>query len=61
MKLKLLLEMLHIEIILALKIEEKVLGVKFHSNLSFEVMPPLFVKRQARNYALLQEYHITWT
>ena len=24
-------------------------------------MSPLFVKRQARNYTLLQEYHITWT
>ena len=31
--------------------EEKLLGVKFDSNLSFEsVMSPLFIKRQVRNY-----------
>ena len=43
-----------------ISIEEKLLGIKFDSNLSFEsVMSPLFIKRQARNYTLLQEYHIT--
>ena len=43
-----------------INIEEKLLGIKFDSNLSFEsVMSPLFIKRQARNYTLLQEYHIT--
>ena len=40
--------------------EEKLLGVKFDSNLSLKFMSPLFVKRKARNYTLLQEYHITW-
>ena len=34
--------------------EEKFLGVKFDSKLSFENMSPLFVKMQVRNYTLLQ-------
>ena len=41
--------------------KDRLLGVKFDSNLSFESHVTLFVKRQARNYTLLQEYHITWT
>ena len=40
--------------------EEKLLGVKFDSNLSFESHITSLCKRQARNYTLLQEYHITW-
>ena len=41
--------------------EEKLLGVKFDSNFLLKIMSPLFVKRQVRNYTLLQEYHIIWT
>ena len=41
--------------------EEKRLGVKFDSNLSFENTSSVFVKRQVRNYTLLQQYHIAWT
>ena len=41
--------------------EEKPLGVKFNSNLSFENHVTFFVKRRARNYKLLQEYNITRT
>ena len=40
--------------------EQKLLGVKFDSNLSFENHVTSLCKRQARNYTLLQEYHITW-
>ena len=41
--------------------EEKLLGVKFDFNLSLKFISPLFAKREARNYKLLQEYHTTWT
>ena len=41
--------------------EEKHLEVEFDSKLSFENLSPLFVKTQARNYTLFQEYHITCT
>ena len=41
--------------------DEKLLELKFDSNFLLKIMSPLFVKRQVRNYTLLQEYHITWT
>ena len=40
--------------------EENLLGVKFDSNLSFENHVTSLCKKADRNYALLQEYHITW-
>ena len=40
--------------------EEKLLGLKFDSNV-LKIMSPLFVKRPTRNYTLLQECHIKWT
>ena len=41
--------------------EEKLLGVKLNSNLSFENHVTSHCKRQTRNYTLLQEYQITWS
>ena len=41
--------------------EEKLLRVKLILIFLLKIMSPLFVKRQARNYKLLQEYHIRWT
>ena len=41
--------------------KEKVLGIKFDANRSFENHVTCLVKWQAKNYTLLQEYHIPWT
>ena len=40
--------------------KEKLFGVKFDSNLFLKIMQTLFVKREAKNYRLLQEFHIAW-
>ena len=41
--------------------EEKLLGVNLILIFLLKIMPPLFLKRQARNYTLLPEYYIAWT
>ena len=40
---------------------EKPLDMKLILNFLSKILSPLFVKWQARNYTLLQEYRITWT
>ena len=41
--------------------EKKLLGIKLDSNLSFENHVTSLYEKKARNYTLLQKYHITLT
>ena len=38
--------------------EEKLLGVKFDSNLFLKTISPFFLRRHAISYTLLEKYHI---